>query len=108
MMVMFISGFVVQYALKGFGGDAIAAYGVALRIEQILLLPVLGMTGALLPMIGQNFGASELDRVRSALFLCWKIGFIMAIFAMPALWFGGRFAMGLFSDDAEVIAIGVD
>jgi len=67
---------------------------------------VLGMTGALLPMIGQNFGASELDRVRSALFLCWKIGFIMAIFAMPALWFGGRFAMGLFSDDAEVIAIG--
>jgi len=106
MMVMFISGFVVQYALKGFGGDAIAAYGVALRIEQILLLPVLGMTGALLPMIGQNFGASELDRVRSALFLCWKIGFIMAIFAMPALWFGGRFAMGLFSDDAEVIAIG--
>lgn len=107
MMVMFISGFVVQYALKGFGGDAIAAYGVALRIEQILLLPVLGMTGALLPIIGQNFGGSELDRVRSALFLCWKIGFAMALIAMPALWFGGRFAMGLFSDDQAVIDIGV-
>lgn len=107
MMVMFVSGFVVQFALKGFGGDAIAAYGVALRIEQILLLPVLGMTGALLPIIGQNYGAEAFERVRNALFLCWKIGFAMALIAMPALWFGGRFAMGLFSDDPAVIDIGV-
>lgn len=107
MMVMFVSGFVVQYALKGFGEHAIAAYGVALRIEQILLLPVLGMTGALLPIIGQNFGASNSDRVRSALFLCWKIGFAMTLIATPTLWFGGRFAMGLFTDDPDVIAVGV-
>ncbi|MEO9865874.1 MAG: MATE family efflux transporter [Yoonia sp.] len=107
MMVMFVSGFVVQYALKGFGEHAIAAYGVALRIEQILLLPVLGMTGALLPIIGQNFGASNPDRVREALFLCWKIGFAMTLIATPALWFGGRFAMGLFTDDPDVIDVGV-
>lgn len=107
MMVMFVSGFVVQYALKGFGEHAIAAYGVALRIEQILLLPVLGMTGALLPIIGQNFGASNPDRVREALFLCWKIGFAMTLIATPALWFGGRFAMGLFTDDPDVIEVGV-
>ena len=107
IMVMFISGFVVQYALKGFGGHAIAAYGIALRIEQILLLPVLGMTGALLPIIGQNFGSSNLPRVRSALFLCWKIGFTMSILAMPALWFGGRYAMALFTEDPDVINVGV-
>lgn len=107
MMVMFISGFVVQYALKDFGGHAIAAYGVALRIEQILLLPVLGMTGALLPIIGQNFGAQDAERVRSALFLCWKIGFAMTLVATPTLWFGGEFAMGLFTDDPDVIAVGV-
>jgi putative MATE family efflux protein len=106
MMVMFISGFVVQYALKGFGEDAIAAYGVALRIEQILLLPVLGMTGALLPIIGQNFGATDHARVRDALFLCWKIGFTMSIIAMPLLWFGGRYAMGFFTDNQAVIDVG--
>ncbi len=106
MMVMFISGFVVQYALKGFGEDAIAAYGVALRIEQILLLPVLGMTGALLPIIGQNFGAADHARVKDALFLCWKIGFAMSVVAMPVLWFGGRYAMGFFTDNPSVIDIG--
>ncbi|MEJ6396695.1 MATE family efflux transporter [Yoonia sp. 208BN28-4] len=107
MIVMFVSGFVVQYALKGFGEEAIAAYGVALRIEQILLLPVLGMTGALLPIAGQNFGAEAFDRVRDALWFCWKIGFAMSVIAMPALWFGGRFAMGLFTEDDAVIDIGV-
>ena len=106
MMVMFISGFVVQFALKEFGGHAVAAYGVALRIEQILLLPVLGMTGALLPIAGQNFGAKDHDRVRAALRFCWKAGFAMSAVAMPILFFGGSFAMSLFSDDPEVIRVG--
>ncbi|MEO9825683.1 MAG: MATE family efflux transporter [Paracoccaceae bacterium] len=106
MMVMFISGFVVQYALKGFGGEAIAAYGIALRIEQILLLPVLGMTGALLPIAGQNFGAGDYNRVREALFFCWKTGFAMSLIAVPILWLGGGFAMSLFTDDARVIEVG--
>jgi Na+-driven multidrug efflux pump len=106
LVVMFVSGFVVQFALKGFGGEAIAAYGVGLRIEQILLLPVLGMTGALLPIAGQNFGAGEHDRVREALRFCWKVGFVMAATALPSLWFGGHFAMGLFTDDDAVIEIG--
>ena len=106
MMVMFISGFVVQFALKEFGGAAVAAYGVALRIEQILLLPVLGMTGALLPIACQNFGAQEHDRVRAALKFCWTTGFIMTAIAAPILLFGGSFEMSLFSDDPEVIRIG--
>ena len=106
LMVMFISGFVVQFALKEFGGHAVAAYGVALRIEQILLLPVLGMTGALLPIAGQNFGAKEYDRVRSALKYCWKAGFIMSLIAVPSLLFGANFAMSLFTSDPDVISAG--
>lgn len=106
-MVMFISGFVVQYALKGFGEHAIAAYGIALRIEQILLLPVLGMTGALLPIAAQNFGAGQYDRVREAVWFCWKLGFVMTIGAAPILWFGGGAALSLFTDDHPVIEVGV-
>lgn len=106
MMIMFVSGFVVQFALKEFGGHAVAAYGIALRIEQILLLPVLGMTGALLPIAGQNFGAKDFDRVRSAVLFCWKIGFAVTLIATPILLFGGGKAMSVFSDDPEVIRVG--
>lgn len=104
--VLFFSGFVVQFALSQFGGQAIAAYGIALRIEQILLLPVLGMTGALLPIAAQNFGAADPDRVREAVWFCWKTGILMTVGAAPILWFGGGLAMSVFTDDAEVIAIG--
>jgi len=104
--VLFFSGFVVQFALSQFGGQAIAAYGIALRIEQILLLPVLGMTGALLPIAAQNFGAADHDRVREAVWFCWKTGVLMTVGAAPILWFGGGLAMSVFTDDAEVIAIG--
>ena len=106
MMVMFASGFVINFALKEFGEASVAAYGVALRIEQILLLPVLGMTGALLPIAAQNYGAGNHERVREALWFCWKLGFIMTALAAPILWFGGAFAMSLFTDDPEVIPIG--
>jgi putative MATE family efflux protein len=106
MMVMFVSGFVVQYALKGFGEEAIAAYGIALRIEQILLLPVLGMSGALLPIAAQNYGAKNHARVREAVWFCWKLGFVMTALAAPILWFGGGLAMSIFTDDTDVIPIG--
>ncbi|WP_166417846.1 MATE family efflux transporter [Cochlodiniinecator piscidefendens] len=106
MLVMFMSGFVVQFALKGFGEHAIAGFGIGIRIEQILLLPVLGITGALLPIASQNYGAQNFDRVRESLFYCWKIGFILTGLSLPILWFGGRYAMALFTDDPEVIRVG--
>jgi putative MATE family efflux protein len=105
--VMFMTGFVIQFYLKGFGGSAVAAYGIALRVEQIMLLPVLGMTGALLPIAAQNFGAEDFGRVRESVFFCWKLGFGMMLVACPVLWFGAEWAMGLFTDDADVIRVGV-
>ncbi len=107
MMVMMLSGFVVQFALKGFGEHAIAAYGIALRIEQVLLLPVLGMTGALLPIAAQNFGAGNADRVREAIWFCWKLGGLITLIAAPLLWFGGGLAMSIFTDDPAVIDVGI-
>ncbi|UWQ90332.1 MATE family efflux transporter [Rhodobacteraceae bacterium M382] len=107
LLIMFLSGIVVQFALKGFGEHAVAGFGIAIRIEQILLLPILGMTGALLPIASQNFGARDFNRVRESLFQCWKIGLIMCLIASPTLWFGGEFILGLFTDDPQVIRVGV-
>ncbi len=106
-IVMLLSGFVVQFALKIFGEHAIAGFGVAIRLEQILLLPVLGVTGALLPIASQNFGARDYERVREALFYCWKVGLVMTAIAAPILWIFGRSLLGLFTDDPEVIRVGL-
>lgn len=108
MLVMFLSGFVMQFALKGFGEHAVAGFGIAIRLEQILLLPVLGVTGALLPIAAQNFGAQDFARIREAVFFCWKIGFIMTAIACPILWIFGPFFLRLFTDNPEVVRVGYD
>ena len=106
MVVMLFGSFVVQLYLKQFGPEAIAAYGVALRIEQLLLLPGFGLTIALLPIAAQNLGACEYDRVRQSFAFCCKAGVTLMLGAAMILWFAARPAMGLFTDDPEVIRIG--
>jgi len=106
LLITFGSGFIVQYALKGYGEESLAAYGISLRVEQIFLLPALGITIALTPIAAQNFGAGAHDRVREAFHRCWMIGVALTIAAFPFLWFGGGYATSLFSSDPEVIRIG--
>lgn len=106
LLINFASGFVVQYALKGHGDDALAAYGISLRLEQLFLLPAVGITIALVPIAAQNFGAGQHDRVRAAFRRCWGLGVIATMAAFPFLWFGGAWATSLFSSDPEVIRIG--
>lgn len=107
MLVMIFAGFVVNYYMKTFGTSAVAAHGVALRVEQLFLLPVFGLTGALLPIAAQNYGAGNHDRVREALFTCWKLGWIFTAFASPTLIFAAPTLLRVFTDDPEVLEIGV-
>ena len=107
MLVMFTAGFIVQFYLKKFGTPAVAAYGVALRVEQLFLLPVFGLTGALLPIAAQNFGANQSERVRMALLTCWKFGWVFMFVACPLLYFSAPLLMRSFTSDLAVIDIGV-
>ncbi|MEQ6204391.1 MATE family efflux transporter [Sulfitobacter sp. HNIBRBA2951] len=105
LLVTFSSGFIVQYALKDHGEAALAAYGITMRIEQLFLLPALGITISLVPIAAQNFGAGNPQRVQEAFHRCWILGVIGTTLAFPFLWFGGGLAARVFSDDAEVIRI---
>ena len=106
MIVMLVGAFVVQLYLKQFGPQAIAAYGVGLRIEQMLLLPAFGLTITLLPIAAQNFGAHEYERVQEAFIFCCKAGTLLMLLASLLLWVASKPAMSLFTDDPEVIRIG--
>ncbi|MCY3877994.1 MAG: MATE family efflux transporter [Rhodobacteraceae bacterium] len=108
MVVMLIGAFIVQLFLREFGPEAIAAYGVALRIEQLLLLPGFGLTIALLPITAQNLGAGDYERVRQSFKFCCKAGLALMFAAALILWFAARPAMQLFTDNPDVVRIGVN
>lgn len=108
MMILLVAGFFVQLFLKSFGASALAAYGVGLRIEQLILLPGFGLTGALLPIVAQNYGAGQYDRVREAWIFCIKVGVALMLCGSALLWFAAGPMVALFSDDPEVIRLGTD
>ena len=108
MMILLVAGFFVQMFLKGFGPSALAAYGVGLRMEQLILLPGFGLTSALLPIVAQNFGAGHYDRVRESWWFCVRVGVALMLCGSALLWFAAAHMVALFSDDPEVIRLGTD
>ena len=106
IMTIAIGVFVITYFISGFGKSAVAAYGVGMRIEQIVLLPAIGLNTATLTLIAQNHGARQFERIRETLQKCLTYGVIMAFFGGIALFLlAGRF-MALFSKDPAVMATG--
>jgi len=106
MMTMALGVFVITYYLSGFGQNVVAAYGVATRVEQIVLLPVLGLNVAVLSLTAQNSGAGRFDRVRTAVRTSLAYGGVLMIFGTALIYFGARPLMSLFTDDTQVIEVG--
>ncbi len=106
MVSMALGVFVITYFLAEFGQDVVAAYGAATRIEQIVLMPALGLNVAALSLAAQNGGAGRLDRVRELAKICLRYGGIVMAFGTVLLYFGAEFLMGLFTPDPQVIETG--
>ena len=85
---------------------SIASYGIAIRIEQIILLPAIGLNFACLSLTGQNFGALKYHRIREGYLVCLKYGLILMLCGSLLLYFGGGYFMQIFTEDINVINIG--
>jgi len=79
---------------------------VATRIEQIVLLPAVGLNVAALTLSAQNGGAGHYDRVRTVIRTALIYGAGVMFLGTLLVFFGARWLMDFFTDDAEVIAIG--
>lgn len=58
---------VVTRAVSEFGDSAVAAMAVAGRLTPLAFCVIFALSGAVGPIIGQNFGARQFDRVRATL-----------------------------------------
>jgi len=107
MMTVAIGAFVITYYVSVFGKEAVAAYGTALRIEQIALLPAIGLNIATLALVGQNNGARRMDRVREALGISLKYGIGVMTAGALMVFLAADPMMRLFTGDGVVIRAGV-
>ena len=107
MLLIGVGIFNILYFIGQFGDLATAGYGAALRIEQVFLLPVIGLNTAVLSIGGQNFGARSYDRLRELYKKALTFGSAFMICAGVIIFFGAEFLVSLFTDNLEAIKHGV-
>ncbi len=106
MMTIAVGIFIITWFISRFGDAGVAAYGIATRIEQIALLPTIGLNIAAITIIGQNFGAGRFDRVKKAYRKSLKYGAIIMTFGMVWVFILAHNLVALFTVDPQVIEIG--
>ena len=106
MLLVAIGSLIIVRYVTPFGESAMAAYGIALRIEQLVLLPVIGINIACLSMTGVNYGAHQLDRVRATYRTGLAFALVLMIAGGAVLLLAAEPLMQLFIDDTDVQRIG--
>ena len=106
MLFIGVGIFNILYFIGKFGDLATAGYGAALRIEQVFLLPVIGLNTAVLSIGGQNFGAKAYDRIRELYKKALIFGSSFMAVAGIILFFGAEFFVSSFTDNQEAIIHG--
>jgi len=97
----------IVFTFIGLSGEsAVAGYGAATRIEQVVLLPILGINTAIISIISQNFGANHFDRVKQTYFTSIKYGLFIMIFSGILVYFTSGIVPSFFSNNSEVIDYG--
>ena len=102
LTVLLITG-----AVGLFGAGALAGYGIASRLDYLLIPLLFGLGTAVVTMVGTNIGAGAVARA-------WRIAWTGAMLAaittevigvfvavLPKVW------LGLFTEDASVLATGI-
>ena len=88
------------------GEYAVAGYGVGTRIEQVVLLPILGINTAIISIIAQNYGAKNFDRIKQCYFTAIQYAFIIMLTSGIIVFISAGFITSIFSSDPEVIEYG--
>lgn len=98
--------FIITWFLSKYGQTAVAAYGIATRIDQIALLPIMGLTTATLTLIGQNNGAALYHRCREVYRKAMFYGILITTVSTIIVFFFPNAIMQIFTEDDAVLKIG--
>lgn len=107
-LMMAVGIFIITYYVGTFGTMAVAAIGISMRVEQIALLPAIGLNMAALSLVGQNNGAKNYTRVKEAVNYCMKYGAIFILMMSILIFIFAKYILGMFTSDPQVLEIALN
>lgn len=99
--------FVITGIVNKFGKDGTAAYGVAMRIDQLAFMPSMAIGMAASTLTGQNIGAKMYSRVNEVFKWAMVIGCGITCIASAFALLYPQWLLHLFTNDSAVINVGI-
>ena len=100
------SNIFVQAYINYFGSSCMAGWGCYNKIDSFIFLPIQSMAMAATTFVGQNDGAGRTDRVNRGTWSVIGVSLLITAAISSAIWIFAHGAVGLFSQDPEVIYFG--
>jgi len=103
MFMMAFGMYIITYYVAPYGKEAVAAFGIGMRIEQIFLMPVIGLNIATLAIVSQNNGAKIYERISPTVRLGVRYGWIMSTIGVVSFLLFADYFASLMTSDLIVI-----
>ena len=100
-----VSSALVTALVSTYGQEAVAAYGLAGRIEALVIVLLMALGGATAPYVGQNYGAIKFDRLGDGFKFSARFALFYSIFCILLLYFISSTILGVFTDNEDVIRL---
>lgn len=97
---------IIMPMIAMFGTGVVAAYGVGQRVSALGIMLLVGIGLGLSALIGHNLGAGKKERAKKTANQAIYLSTGIMTFIGVVIFFGGRFIMGQFFDDPEIIGVG--
>ena len=102
-----VSNLIIQASINSFGTDTIAAWTAYSKIDGMFWMIMSAYGVSITTFAGQNFGAGKYDRIHKSVRVCIGMSAFTSVLLSAIVLAGGRFFLGLFTDDPGVADIGM-
>lgn len=103
-----LSNMIVQADVNYFGTSTVAAWTAYSKVDAVFWMVVSSFGISVTTFVGQNYGAGHFSRVRKGVRQCLLMTAATSLVITGMLLPGGKYLLGLFTKDQEVLTIGME
>lgn len=96
---------IITALIARYGVEAVAGFGIASRIESLVLVMFYALSAVIGPFVGQNLSAGNKDRILEAMRLCMFFCVAAGLVGAAILALTSASLPALFNDNAEVVSV---
>lgn len=104
---MSCANIILNLALTGYGDTPVAAMGVAMKSNMLVVLLQIGLCAGIQPLIGYNYGAKNKKRLMKVFQFTGICAVIMGTVLTTLMVIARQFLIQAFINDPEVISYGI-